>query len=139
MANSPYNNARKLFLNKGLDWVNDTVKIVMVDTAGGTVNYTFDATHQFFADVPTAAIRATATLMNKTITAEGAADADDTVFSGVAVGPPIEALILYKDTGNPATSPLLYYIDTGTGLPLTPPGVALTLVWDGGINKVFRP
>ena len=139
MANAAYNIARKLFLQKGIDWATDTIKIALVDTSGAAFNYAFDAAHQYLADVPAAAIRGTASVLNKSVTPQGAADADDVVFAGVPVGPPVEALVMYKDTGHPATSPLLYYMDTGTGLPITPPGVSLTLVWDGGINRIFRP
>ena len=30
--------------------------------------------------------------------------------------------MIYKDTGSEATSPLIAYIDTATGLPITPNG-----------------
>jgi hypothetical protein len=38
-----------------------------------------------------------------------------------------EAVILYKDTGVAATSPLIAYIDTATGLPVTPNGGDITV------------
>ena len=34
----------------------------------------------------------------------------------------IEAIVIYVDTGTEATSPLVAFIDTATGLPITPNG-----------------
>ena len=72
--------------------------------------------------------------------ANGAADGDDLTFSAVASGkkPSIEAIIIFKDTGNNATSPLIAYIDTATGLPITPNGGDIIVTWDNGVNKIFR-
>jgi hypothetical protein len=41
-------------------------------------------------------------------------------------------VILYKDTGSSSTSPLLGYIDTATGLPVTPNGGNITINWASG-------
>ena len=53
-------------------------------------------------------------------------------------GDPSEALLIYKDTGTEATSPLIAYIDTATGLPVTPNGGNITVTWDNGTNKIFK-
>ena len=48
------------------------------------------------------------------------------------------AVVLYKDTGTESTSPLIAFIDSGTGLP-TPAGVNSIIVrWDNGSNKIFK-
>ena len=49
----------------------------------------------------------------------------------------VEALVIYKDTGNTATSNLIAYIDTGTGLPFTTNGADVDIVFDSGSNKIF--
>ena len=67
----------------------------------------------------------------------GVADAADTTFTSVS-GDTVEAIVLYKDTGDAATSPLIAYIDTATGLPLTPNGGDVTITWDNGANKIFK-
>jgi hypothetical protein len=54
------------------------------------------------------------------------------------VGSSVEALVIYKWTGDAATSPLIAYIDSAAGLPFTPAGVAQTVVWDNGANKIFK-
>jgi hypothetical protein len=46
--------------------------------------------------------------------------------------------VIYKDTGTAATSPLIAYIDTATGLPVTPNGGDITVTWDNGSNKIFK-
>ena len=53
-------------------------------------------------------------------------------------GSTINAIVIVKDTGTEATSPLIAYIDTATGLPITPNGGDIIVTWDNGINKIFR-
>ena len=36
-----------------------------------------------------------------------------------------------------STSQLVAYIDTATGLPVTPNGGNIQIVWDTGANKIF--
>jgi hypothetical protein len=107
--------------------------LYLIDTADYTVAID---THEFASDVAAASKVATATLAGKS-SALGVADANDTVFSAVT-GDPSEALILWKDTGTQSTSPLIAYIDTATGLPVTPNGGDITVQWDSGANKIFK-
>ena len=58
-------------------------------------------------------------------------------FTSVS-GPSIEAIVIYKDTGSEATSPLIAYIDTATGLPITPNGGDIIVTWDNGANRIFK-
>ena len=46
--------------------------------------------------------------------------------------------MIYVDTGTEATSPLIAYIDTATGLPITPNGGDIIVTWDNGTNKIFK-
>ena len=59
--------------------------------------------------------------MDTDAVALGVFDAADVAFTTVT-GDPSEVLVIYKDTGSAATSPLIAYIDTATGLPVTPNG-----------------
>lgn len=133
MANALYDSGRNAFLTGDIDWVADTIKVVLVDAADYTVNL---STHDFLDDVPAGARVATATLASKTATA-GVADAADTTFSGVS-GDVSEALVIYKDSGVEATSQLIAYIDTATGLAVTPNGGNILVQWDSGSNKIFK-
>lgn len=57
-------------------------------------------------------------------------DAADVTFSAVS-GNSVEALVIYKDTGTPSTSPLIAYIDTvSSGLPVTPNGGSISVTWN---------
>lgn len=134
MANALYDLGREKFLNGQIDWTNDDIKLVIVDTADYTVNL---ATDEFHSDIPGAAIVGTSgNFAGKTTTA-GVADANDVVAPTVS-GDVSEALVIYKDTGVSATSPLIAYIDTATGLPVTPNGADVTIQWDDGANKIFK-
>jgi hypothetical protein len=77
-----------------------------------------------------------ANLSGKTTT-DVVLDANDAVFTA-ASGVQSEACVIYKDTGVATTSRLIYYMDTMTGLPVTPNGGDITLVWDNGANKIFK-
>jgi len=134
MANALYDKGREKFLTGAVSWSSDNIKCVLVDAADYTVNL---STHEFLSDVASGGRVATsANLASKTTTA-GVADAADVTFSAVT-GDQSEALVIYKDTGSAATSPLIAYIDTATGLPVTPNGADITVTWDNGSNKIFK-
>lgn len=139
MANTLYDLARKRFLEGNINWLTDTIKVVLVDTGNYTPNFT---THEYFSDISGSALVGTVsiaggvTLASKATTG-GAADAADITFSAVS-GASIEAIVIYKDTGTPSTSPLIAYIDTATGLPITPNGGDIIVTWDNGPNKIFK-
>jgi hypothetical protein len=67
--------------------------------------------------------------------ASGVVDAADSVFTGGSVltgATSVESLIVSKTTGTAATSPNLAHWDSAnaTGLPLTPNGADVTVVWN---------
>ena len=118
MANTLYDSARQGFLEAQINWLTDTMKVLLVDAGAYTPNV---STHQFLADIPISSrIAGPVTLTAKTTTG-GAADAADVTFTSVS-GASIEMIVIYKDTGTEATSPLIAMIDTATGLPITPNG-----------------
>lgn len=134
MANALYDKGREGFLDGSIDWDTDTIKVALIDTGAYTVNL---STHDFFDDAVAGLIGTAQTLAGKTVTA-GVADANDVTFSAVS-GATVEALIIYKDTGGAnSTNRLIAYIDTGTGLPVTPNGGDIIVVWDSGANKIFK-
>jgi hypothetical protein len=91
--------------------------------------YTFSQAHQFASSLP-AAIVTDVTLGTKTANGAGATpgclDGADCTFVAVPSGAAIDCLCAYKDTGTPATSPLLFYID---GFTVTPNGGDITIQW----------
>ena len=131
MANAMYNYARELFLTGALNWSTHDIKVVAIDT--GT--YTFSAAHQFHSEL-SGIVATSGNLASKTVTG-GIADATDVTFPAVS-GSSIEAFVVYRDTGVSATSPLILYLDSGTGLPVTPNGGDIILAWANTTNKIFK-
>jgi hypothetical protein len=107
---------------------------IPVHTSSYTPNL---STHDFWNDVSANVVGTPQTLANKTATA-GVADADDVTYTAVAGGSTVSYLVLYKDTGNTATSNLIACFDTATGLPITTSGADITIRFDSGSNKIFR-
>jgi len=134
MANTLFDKARQRFLEAQLNWMTDTIKVVLVDTGAYTPQ---TAIHEFLSDIPTSARIAGPVTLTAKATTGGAADAADCTFTSVS-GASIEAIVLYKDTGTESTSPLIAYIDTATGLPITPNGGDIIVTWDNGANKIFK-
>lgn len=124
MANVLYPKFKEALLKGDVDLETADVKAVLVDSA----EYTYDAAHDFLDDVPAAAREGTtAALASKTFT-DGVFDAADVALPDDG-GDQAEALILYVDTGVEGTSQLIAYIDTATGLPLTPDSVEDSIQW----------
>lgn len=132
MANALYDLGREKFLTGDIAWDTDDIKVALVDTGTYTVNL---ATHEFHSDL-SGIVATSGNLSSKTTTA-GVADAADVTLSSVS-GNQSEALVIFKDTGVSGTSPLIAYIDTATGLPVTPNGADITITWDSGANKIFK-
>lgn len=117
MANAIYPKAKEKFLDALIDMPTDTIKIALIDTG----IYTYNSTDEFWSAASAALVGTAATLASKTIT-NGVFDADNVTFTSVT-GASVEALIIFKDTGTAATSPLIMYIDVAaSGLPVTPNG-----------------
>ncbi|WP_151778325.1 hypothetical protein [Acinetobacter brisouii] len=134
MANTLFDFARQRFLEGKINWMTDTIKVILVDTGVYTPQI---STHQYLSDIPQPArIAGPITLTNKT-TNGGSADADDVTFSTVS-GNSVEAIVIYKDTGDESQSPLIAYLDVATGLPVVPNDGEMVIAWDGGINRIFR-
>lgn len=136
MANALYAKGRQAFLEGSIAYLSDNIKAVLVNIAGG--HYTVDlAADQFLSAILIADRVATSgNLAGKSSTA-GVADADDVTFS-LVTGAACGALVFYKDTGSAATSPLLAYMDTATGIPVTPGGGDILITFDSGSNKIFK-
>jgi hypothetical protein len=136
MANALYDLGRQAFLEGSVAWLADNIKAVLVQTGAGhyVVNL---ATDQFLSAIAAGDRIATSGNLATKTSAAGVADAADVTLPAVA-GAQVSAIVLYKDTGTPATSPLIAYLDTVTGLPLTPSGADETIAWDNGANKIFK-
>jgi hypothetical protein len=134
MANALYDKARESFLKGEIAIATDTIKCVLVDAALYTPNL---ATDQFLSDIAAGARTAISGALGSKTTAAGVFDAADATFAAVT-GSQSEYVVIYQDTGTVGTSRLIGFIDTATGLPITPNGADETLVFDNGANKIFK-
>lgn len=135
MSNALYGKGRQAFLDGDIDWSADTIKAILIDTASYTVNINTD---EFLSDIPGGAIIGAAQTLGSKTSTLGVADAADISFTSLSSAPTIEALVIYKDTGSGATSRLIAYIDTATGLPVAAGATQVDVAWDSGANKIFK-
>lgn len=134
MSTFLYDKGRENFLKGAISWNSDAIKVLLGDAADYTVN---QSTHEFHSSVTGAGIVATSSNFTTKTTTAGVADADDVTFSTVT-GDPSEFLVIFQDTGVSATSMLIAYIDSYTGLPVTPNGGNITVSWPSDSNKIFK-
>ncbi len=135
MTSFVYDKAREKFLNGGINWSSDTIKAVLVPAA-----YAQNAaSHEFLSSITSGNRLATSAALTSKSSNAGVADAADTVFTAVTSASQGVAVVLYKDTGTDTASPLIAYIDQATaGLPVTPNGGDINVIWDNGANKIFK-
>lgn len=135
MASFIYDKARQKFLDADIDWSAHNIKLLLVKSTYTPVQATDD-----FLSIIAGANRLTnstsGNFAGKTSTA-GVADADDVSVTPDA-GQTGVAIVIYRDSGVEATSELIAYIDTGTGLPITTNGAAVDIIWSSGATKIFK-
>lgn len=132
---------REGFLLGEIDWDGAVIKMALVR------GYTFNAAHKFVSDVTGSGGTLVATspaLTSKTGTA-GVADAADVVFTAVPSGAAIPAAIYFQSSavGGGAdvaatAQRLICFVDTGTGLPVTPNGQNISWTHDNSGNRIFK-
>lgn len=133
MANAMFTNGKVLILSKQIDFSGgDTIKAALVNA-----NYIPSLTTQkFLSEIAAYVLGTSQELSGKTVTG-GAFDAADATWKTVAAGSTAKCVVIYKDTGVAGTSPLLVYIDSIDGFPLTTNGGDVTIEWDSGAYKIF--
>lgn len=139
MANALFDPGREGFLDGTVDFDTAVIKVALVRS------YTFDAADKFVADLSGATLVATsAALGSKTVT-NGIADAADITFTAVGAGAAITSIVIFQSSavgggGDVASSAqrVIAFIDTATGLPVTPNGGDITITWDAATNRIFK-
>lgn len=130
MSAALYDHAYDAFLSGQINWVGDTIRVALLSSA-----YTADmANDQYFSAASSAMIGTAIALSNKSISA-GVANADPVTSPSLPSGSTVTQIVLFKDTGDPATSLLIAREDVTS--TLTNGGV-MTLSWDTGANKIFK-
>jgi len=146
MATSMYGKGRNHFAFGDIVWKasgGSTIKATLIDAADYVIGANIDV-HEFMNLDTVPAVAKVATVALTLIDAAlGVCDAVDAVLSAVS-GDQCEAIIIWKDGGGGGTSQsgttdlLIAYIDNSTGLPITPNGADINLVFDNGTNKIFK-
>jgi hypothetical protein len=141
MSSQLFDAGREGFLAGEIDWDGAVIKMALVR------GYSFNSAHRFVSDVTNAGgslVAVSGALTSKTIIA-GVADAADVQFAAVPTGAAIPAAIYFQSSAvtggaDVATSSqrLICYVDTATGLPVTPNGQAITWTHDNGSNRIFK-
>lgn len=141
MASALFDPGREGFLAGEIDWDTAVIKSALVR------GYTFSAAHKFVSEVTGAGgtlVATSAALGTKTVTA-GVADAADVTYTAVASGAAITSIVVFQSSAvgggadvAAAAQRVIGFIDTGTGLPVTPNGGDITIQWDNGANKIFK-
>ena len=132
MANTVYPIGKKAILDGDIDFLTDTIKIVLCD-----VTVTYNAGHDFLSDIAAGDRVATSAALSSKTTTGGAFDAADVTFTALT-GDTVVSWVLYKDTGTESTSALIAYFDTVSGggaLSFSPSGGDFTLVF--GASGIF--
>lgn len=137
MANAlyPKYRDRQLEGSSPVQYLSDTIKLVALDAT-----YTYDDADEFLSDIVGGAAVATSDAFTGKTAVAGVADADDVTLAAVT-GDDIASLVIYKDTGSSATSPLMVYLDTKTNaspIAITPVGDDVLITWSNGTTKIFR-
>jgi len=145
MASALFDPGREGFLKGEIDWDTGVMKVNLVR------GYTFVASHKFVSDVTGAGgslvgsgTVTPVTIASPTVT-NGVADGADVTFTTVTAGAACPALIIFQAsavTGGAdvaaSAQRLVAYVDTATGLPVTPNGQNITITWDNGSSKIFK-
>lgn len=132
MANALYAKGKQKTLKALIDWETANIKAALVRNDYAQ-NLTTD---EFYSTISSYVVGTPVALTGKSIT-NGIFDADDVTIPAVAAGSTCEGIVLYVDTGNPATSSLLAYIDVITGFPVATSGGDVLIQWDNGTYKIF--
>jgi hypothetical protein len=141
MPNALYDTAREGFLTGQVDYDTATIKAVLV--RGGA----FVTTQQFMSELVAAGATLHGTPMTLTgkTTGGAVADAADGVFATPPANPTGHVIVVYQSsavTGGAdvaATAQrLIAWLDSYTGLPVTPNGADISVAWPNDTNRIFR-
>ncbi len=130
MANALFTNYANLLLGNGThalpDWDTNNIRASLIDHGADTPAPTTDFD---YADIVSGEIAESA---NLTVSApsSGAVDVADFTYSAVS-GASAESLVYFLETASDATQTLMIFIDTATGLPVTPNGGDITVTVAG--------
>ncbi len=135
MANVAYASFLQAVAEGSIDLSAGTFKISLCDSAIYTPDVS-DGGDDFYDDISAGELTVATLTTTWLLRVFDAADFVGT-FPDPGGGDTGEYLVIWKDTGNPATSPLLFFFDTLSGLPMTLDGTNDSLTFNAsGIWKL---
>ena len=140
MANASFTPFKDGLMTGQYNLTTASVKVALIKS------YTFNAAHTFMSDVTGAGAvvnAVSAKLTNPTVTG-GVFDADDCTLTTTSDAAN-HTLIAYQASA-PAggadvaasAQRVMWYFDTGTGLPVTPGAGTVTVAWPSGAAKIYK-
>lgn len=135
MPNALYPTGRTAICNQTLNLVTAATKIVAV-----SASYVFSVAHSMRDDLTGELGTATA-LTGEAWLNDGIFDADNVSYPDVDPPDVVAGFVLFVDTGDPATSPLVAYIVESTGgMPISVAGTGapIPVMFSDSPNRVFR-
>lgn len=144
MANKLYDSGRNAFAKGDIKWLasgGDNIRCFLLEST----HVPNLVTHQFLSDIPNDRLgnsgniaASDAPLLTLQDPSAGICDADDVTFTAVPNNKTVGYILIFKDTGDESTSPLIALIDSGVGLPVGTNGGDILIRWDNGANKIFK-
>jgi hypothetical protein len=141
MANVLFDPGREGFLDGTINYSTGVIKVALVR------GYTPNQSHRYVSDVISAGgtFGASAVALASKTTTGGVADAADVSFGVVTANANAHSVLIYQSSAPSGgadlaqtSQRLIAWVDTGTGLPITPNGGAISLAWDNGASRIFR-
>lgn len=124
MADAIFSSILPDLWNANVDYANDTLRVALV-----TSSYTFSAAHDFFDDITNEVSGTGYTAGGETLSitiTNGKLDATNSTWTSATFT--ARGAVVYKDTGNSATSNLIAFYDFTTDK--SPSNGTLTLAWN---------
>lgn len=148
MAGFIYDEGRKSLggipTHSAMDLNDDAFSVDFIDESGGAADQVADVDHAdtsgfnpTFANAPALGSAGSRVTISSSVLVFDAADLVFTGASALTGSTTVESIDIFKDSGTNTTSPMLSNHDDYTGLPLTPAGVDVTIVWPAtGIIRI---
>ena len=135
MSNFVYGKAKQALLNGQINFSANNYKLLFINTSLYTPSQNSD---EFVSNVNASAITSRSDNISGITNVLGVLDANDVSVSSYSGGP-FEAVVLYQVGSTDSTSRLIFYIDTGIGLPytLTNQNVPITINWSNALTKIM--
>lgn len=131
MANAIYKSFKAALMRGEVDLLNDPVRVALVSDS----LFDFNDHHSVLSDV--SGVVSTGALSAKLVM-NGTFGAGSTLVANSLSGQTVYSLVLFSDSGNPATSDLIAFFDSGVGLPLYLQGSDVTIVWPDTGARIFE-